>query len=190
MEEYFKNIYCVLCEPNKAFEELNKINMSSSQAAFTIIWVNIFLYSLKYIWSQHILVAFMYIVTLFFYLISVLIGWLMLGVFFEYIAKIFDKSGNLKKLLYLSSYAVLPWIFLAPLELLKRSSDIGYFLGVILELIIYFWTMFLYAKSLEITYNLKFTRAVMLIFLPTVVMLYSIFWTIGFITKLGYIFTV
>jgi hypothetical protein len=110
--------------------------------------------------------------------------------FFEYIAKIFDKSGNLKTLLYLTAFSTIPWIFLAPLELLKEYGDIGYFLGLILELIIYFWTIFLYCKSLQATYNITFSRSIMLIFLPFLSTLFAFFWIIGFFTKLSYIFTV
>lgn len=189
METYFKNIYRFLFEPNEIFEEL-KDAPCISQALCTLIWVNIFLYSLKYVFTGNILNVFLFLVTLFFYLLGVLISWYILGLFFEYIAKIFDRSGNLKTLLYLSSFSVIPWILLAPLELLKKAGDIGYFFGVILELIIYFWTIILYCKSLQTAYNLKFSRSLMLIFLPFLGMFFAFCWTIGFFSKLGYIFTV
>lgn len=189
VEQYFKNVYGALFEPNKTFSQL-KESPCSSRAVITIVWVNILLYSLKYAFTANFLNGVMFVFGLIAYIVSVLFGWLMLGVFFEYIAKIFDKSGQLKKLLYLTSYAILPWIFIAPLELLKNSSAMGYFFGVLLEIIIYFWTIFLYCKSLQIAYNLKVSRAIMLIFLPFVAMVFAFFWTIGFITKLGYIFTV
>lgn len=189
MHNYFHSIYKILFEPNSAFEEL-KQNPSTSQALITIIWVNIFLYTINYSFNPYFLNIFLYIISLFFYIISILISWFILGLFFEYIAKIFDKSGNLKTLLFLTAFSTVPWIFLAPLELLKEYGDIGYFLGLILELIIYFWTIFLYCKSLQATYNLTFSRSIMLIFLPFLSTLFAFFWIIGFFTKLSYIFTV
>lgn len=189
METYFKNIYRFLFEPNEAFEEL-KNSPSISQALFTLTWVNIFLYSLSYAFTGNVLNILLYLFTLFFYILGILISWYILGLFFEYIAKIFDQSGKLKTLLYLSSFSVVPWILLAPLEILKDIGDIGYFLGVILELIVYFWTIFLYCKSLQAAYNLRFSRSLMLIFLPFIAMFFAFSWTIGFFTKLGYIFTV
>lgn len=189
METYFKNIYRFLFEPNEIFEEL-KDSPNIAQALCTLIWVNIFLFSLKYVFTGNMLNIILYFFTLLFYLTGVLISWYILGLFFEYIAKIFDQSGKLKILLYLSSFSVIPWILLAPLELLKNVGDIGYFFGVIFELIIYLWTIFLYCKSLQTAYNLKFSRSLMLIFLPFLGMFFAFCWTIGFFTKLGYIFTV
>lgn len=189
METYFKNIYRFLFEPTEVFEEL-KDNPNISQALCTLIWVNTFLYSLRYIFTGDILNIFFYLFSLLFYLVTVIVAWCILGLFFEYIAKIFDRSGRLKVLLYLSSFSIIPWIFLGPLELLKNVGNLGYFFGVILELFVYFWTIFLYCKSLQATYNIRFSRSLMLIFLPFIGMFFALCWTIGFFTKLGYIFTV
>lgn len=189
MNNYFHTVYKILFEPQSAFEEL-KDYTSTSQALITLVWVNTFLLTLKYMFTGNILNVIGYVFTLIFYIISILISWLILGLFFEYIAKIYDKSGKLKNILYLSSFSAIPWIFLAPLELLKGFGDIGYFLGTILELIIYLWTIFLYCKALQTAYDLKFSRSIMLIFLPFLASFFAFFWIIGFFTKLGYIFTV
>lgn len=189
MEKYFKDIYQVLFDPDNAFNRLKALPCSS-QAAFTIIWVNIISYSLRYIFTSNFLNIITYFFTLIFYLLGVLFSWLIAGIFFEYIAKVFDKSGKLKILLYLSSFAVIPWILIPPLELMKNTGDIGYFFSVILELLVYFWTIFLYTKALQYTYDLKFSRSIMLIFLPFAGMFFAFFWTIGFFTKISYIFTV
>ncbi len=189
MEKYFNNLYRLLFETDSIFIEI-KDSPKISQGLFTLIWVNIFLYTLRYVFTGEILNVFLYLFTLICFLTSVLFSWFMLGLFFEYIAKIFEKSGNLKKILYLSSFTVLPWLLLAPLELLKEAGNIGYFFGVFFELIVYFWTIFLYCKSLQHSYDLKFSRSVMLIFLPFIAMFFAFFGGIGFFTKLGYIFTV
>lgn len=189
MNNYFQTIYKVLFEPNEAFQEL-KENASISVAILTLTWVNILLISIKYAFTGDFFNTLSYIFMLIFYLISTYTSWFILGLFFEYIAKIYDKSGKLKNLLFLSSFSALPWILLAPFELLKEFGDIGYFLGSILELIIYFWTIFLYCKALQATYNLKFSRSIMLIFLPFISSIFAILWIIGFFTKLSYIFTV
>lgn len=158
MEAYLNNIYRFLFETDSVFDEL-KDAPRISQGLFTLIWVNIFLYTLKYVFTGGILNAVWYLFTLINFLFFVVFSWFMLGLFFEYIAKIFDRSGHLKRLLFLSSFSVVPWILLAPLELLKKAGDLGYFFGVLFELIVYFWTIFLYCKSLQYTYNLRFSRS-------------------------------
>lgn len=190
METYFKNIYKVLFEPNTAFTEIKNDVLSSSQAVFTIVWVNIILYSLKYMFSGNVLNAFFYLFSLLFFVVGVVFSWLILTVLFEYIAKIYDKSGKFKLLFCLSSYSLIPWIFMAPMQLIKNVGDVGYFFAVVFEVIIYLWTIFLYVKSLEVAYDLTFSRAIMLIFLPIFGMLFAIPWIIGFLIKMGYIFTV
>ena len=190
MEMYFKNIYKVLFEPGVAFIDIKNQVLGSSQAVFTLVWVNIVLYSLKYMFSATVLNAFLYLCSLLFYLVSIVFSWVLLTVLFEYIAKIFDKSGKFKLLFCLSSYSVIPWIFMAPMQLIKNVGDVGYFFAVLFEVLIYLWTIFLYVKSLEVTYDLSFSRAIMLIFLPIVGMLFAIPWIIGFFIKIGYIFTV
>ena len=189
MRKYLDNIYNLIFDVDCAFEEL-KNQPKISQGLFTLIWVNIFLYTLKYIFSGNLLEVIGYLFFLICYVFSVVFSWFLLGLFFEYIAKIFDRSGNLKKILFLSSFAVLPWIFLAPLELLKKSGDLGYFFGVLLELIIYFWAIFLYCKAIQYSYDLKLSRCFMLILLPFIATFFAFSWGIGFFTKLGYIFTV
>lgn len=189
MEAYFNKIYRFLFEPNVVFEEI-KDSPRISQGLFTLIWVNIFVFSLKYVFTSDVLSVVAFFIKLLSTIISIVISWFLVGLFFEYIAKIFGRSGKLKSLLFLTSFAAIPWIFLAPLELLKNAGDVGYFFGVLLEVCVYFWTIYLYCKSLQVTYDLKFSRAVMLIFLPFIAMIFAFCWTIGFFAKLGYIFTV
>jgi uncharacterized membrane protein (DUF485 family) len=54
MYNYFHSIYKILFEPNSAFEEL-KQNPSTSLALITIIWVNIFLYTINYSFNPYFL---------------------------------------------------------------------------------------------------------------------------------------
>lgn len=189
MKSYFQTIYKILFEPESAFLELRDY-ASISVALLTLTWVNIFLLSIKYAFTGDFFNIFGYIFMLIFYLTSTYLSWFILGLFFEYIAKIYDKSGRLKNLLFLSSFSAIPWIFLAPLELLKEFGDIGYFFGSFLELIIYLWTIFLYCKALQTAYDLKFSRSIMLIFLPFLSSIFAVLWIIGFFAKLSYIFTV
>lgn len=189
MNNYFQTIYKILFEPKEAFNEL-KDYASTSTALFTLTWVNLILISIKYVFTGDFFNIISYIFMLIFYLISTYISWFVLGLFFEYIAKIYDKSGRLKNLLFLSSFSAIPWVLLAPFELLKELGDAGYFSSCILELVIYFWTIFLYCKALQTAYDLKFSRSIMLIFLPFLSSFFAFLWIIGFFTKLSYIFTV
>ncbi len=189
MSNYLNKVHDFIFEPREVFSSL-KSEPKLSQGLFTLVWVSIFVHSLHYVLTANILNVFWFLFTLINYIFGVIFSWFMAGLFFEYIAKIFGSSGRLKTILYLSSFAILPFLFLAPLELLKKGGDLGYFLGAIFEVIIYLWTMFLYCKSLEITYDLKFSRAVMLIFLPFIATFFAISWAIGFYVNLFYIFNV
>ena len=96
----------------------------------------------------------------------------------------------MKHIMCAFAYSLFPIILFAPIQLIKPIGHTGYFLSVILELIIYFWTIYLMAKAIEITYELNFSRAVMIIFLPVVCSLIFVFWLIEFFSKIFYIFKI
>ncbi len=189
MNNIAANVYNVILHPKETFEEL-KANPDISSAIIIMSFVTFFIYTLNYDFYPEGFSIFAYLFSSLFVVINGLIWWLLLGVFFEMAAKIFDKSGHLQTYLCISAYAVLPLIFLAPLNLLKYSGGLGYFFSVIFELLLYFWVIYLFAKTLQIAYDLTFSRVIMLIFLPFAGSVVALHWAMGIISKIVYMFKI
>lgn len=188
VDNYFENLYSVIFSP-KAFFEKNDHTISIRVAIANILLISSIAFITKSIFETNILHK-LFFVKLFFILLGCIITWFLTGLFFEYIAKIFNKGKKLNNILFLTSYAPLPYIFFAPLNLLKDFGTIGYFLGSYAEFFIYLWIICLYAFSLKAAYNLTIARAFMLIFLPFISIFFAIYWTICFCSKLWYIFSI
>ena len=187
MGKYVENLYKILFEND--FEGVLE-NTSFKKAVLNVFWTSMFLFYAKYSSGKllygdtDVLVAFYnYIMIIFFY-------WLCSGFFFGYIAQIFCKESKIKELLKLTSYAMLPYIFIAPLEIMKNFSDTGYFFATKFEFLLFFWVIFLYASALAKTYGLKKSSAFSLIFFPIITLFFCVMWLIGTIFNLGYIYTV
>jgi len=187
MQKYIENIYKILFEYN--LDDVRE-NTTVLIAVGTIFWTSLFLFIAKFNFHGGNGTTLLFVSSLFGYLFSIYFFWLISALFFEFIAKIFDKSGNIRNLLMLSSYCLLPYIFMAPLELMKKFSETGYFLGTKLELLLFFWVIFLYAAALEKTYKISKTSSFLLVLLPSVAFGFGFIWLIGSIFNLSYIYTV
>lgn len=186
--DFFENIYSVIFSP-KAFFERENIQISTRLAVCTVIFIaTISKLAMGILYGEIRNIVFIF--SIFGTIISTLIIWFLTALFFEYIAKIFDKGGQLEKLLFFTAFVPVPYILFAPLNLLKNSGDIGYILGVNLEFLLYLWIICLYAFSLRATYNLTLSRSFMLIFLPFIASFFAISWIIGFAQKMWYIFSI
>ena len=144
-------------------------------------------------WSQlanNSINSWFYIFSLIESVLIAILMWFLIAVFFEYIAKIFDRGGKLQKLLYLSAFSTIPALFFAPLNLLKQVGEFGYMLSVILSFILYIWIIVLYAYSIKNSYNITLARAFMLIFLPLLSFILAIYQIVGFSQKIWYIFSI
>ena len=186
--DFFENIYSVIFSP-KAFFEREDIKTSTRLAVGTIAFVATISKVAAGIFSGDIRNLFFIFSILGTVLCTVAI-WFLTALFFEYIAKIFDRGGNLEKLLFFTAFVPVPYILFAPLNLLKQTGDIGYLFAVNLEFLLYLWIICLYAFSLRATYKLTLSRAFMLIFLPFIASLFAIHWIIGFAQKMWYIFSI
>ncbi len=188
MSKYGEQIYRVLFEND--FREI-KTGTRMHQAMGTLLWTSLFLFiskisAIKNTFSTDI----WFTIFLLEYIGGIFIVWLLTALFFEYVMKILSKGGKLYTLLKLSAYTLLPYIFIAPFELLKKSSKMGYFWGTKLEILLFLWVIILYAKVLEDTYNLEKASSYMLIFLPVITLIFIFIWIIGSIFNLGYIYSV
>ena len=187
MEKYVENLYKVLFEFD--FSDISK-ESPIYQGMLTLIWTSLFLYVPNHALPSGLSEDFLYIGGIGIYLIGILFVWVISAIFFDYIAKIFGNGGKIRSLLNLSSYSLLPYIFMAPFEILKNSSKIGYFFGTKLQILLLVWVIILYAKSLANTYNLSKSSSIMLVFIPTIAIGFAFIWLIGTFFNIGYIYTV
>ena len=186
--EFFENIYSVIFSP-KAFYENKDIKISIRVALGTILFISILIKLTSSIFDGSI-ITLTFWSSMFFHIIVTIFLWFFTALFFEYCAKIFYRENNLSKILFYTAFAPVPYIFYAPLNLVKQAGLLGYFLGSIVEFLLYFWIIFLYAYSLRAAYNISLSRSFMLIFLPFVSFFFAIYWTVCFFIKMGYIFSI
>lgn len=187
MNTYFERLFKILFEFD--FSDVNP-NSPIYMAMLTLIWTSLFLYISNHNLPKDIGEDFLYLGGIGIYLIGILFVWAISAMFFDFIGKIFGTGGKVRYLLNYSAYTLLPYIFIAPFEILKNSSKIGYFFGTKLELLLFFWVIVLYAKTLEKTYNLTKTSSFMFVFLPAIAIGFALIWLIGTCFNIGYIYTV
>ena len=188
VNDFFENIYSVIFSP-KAFFEREDITISIRLALVTVIFISLINKITLGIFDGSILNA-MFILSLLGSIISTVFLWFITALFFEYIARIFDRGKKLEKILFLTAFVPIPYIFFAPLNLVKQIGEIGYIFATIIEFVLYFWIIFLYALALRAAYNITISRAFMLIFLPFVASIFAINWMVCFVSKLWYIFSI
>lgn len=187
-DKYFENLYSVIFSP-KAFFEREDLTVSIRLAVTTVVLIASIFRIASSIFDGSIYNPF-FLISLFFTIISALLIWFLTGLFFEYVAKIFDKNAKLDKILFYTSFAPVPYIFFAPLNLLKSVGTFGYLLGAYSEFFLYLWIIFLYALALKSVYKISIARAFMLILLPFFASFFAIYWAICFYSKIGYIFSI
>ena len=187
-ENFFENIYQVIFTPKEFFEKEEQ-TISIRLALCTIISITIFTQISKAILNSE-LTNWFFIFSLIGSIIGSILIWFLSGLFFEFIAKIFNQEGKLQQILCLFAYAQVPIIFFAPLNLMKKIGDLGYLLSTNAEVLLYFWIIALYALSLKNTYKLTYARAFMLIFLPFISTFLALYWLGCFLFNIGYIFSI
>ena len=186
--DFFENIYSVIFSP-KAFFESKEIKISLRLAIATIVSVVTFSNITTSVFDGSVL-TFSFVTSLIFNVVVSVVVWFLTALFFEYTAKIFSYDGNLNKILFYTAFAPVPYIFFAPLNLIKQVNVLGYITGALVEFVLYIWIISLYAYSVKSAYNISFARAFMLILLPFVSAFFVIYWGICFCLKMGYIFSV
>ncbi len=187
-EQFFENIYNVIFSPKTFFENEN-MTVSVRLAIGTVIFVSVFTTVMSSVFDGSI-INLSFFFKLFSAIIFSLLLWFLTALFFEYVAKIFSKNGNLSKILFYTAFAPIPYIFFAPLSLVKNSGDVGYVFGSISLFILYIWIITLYVYSIKAVYKISFARSFMLIFLPIISVFFSIYWSVCFFSKLGDIFSI
>ena len=187
LDKYFENIYSVIFSPKAFFARENE-TYSVRLGITTIALISAISKITTSVFDSTITSQF-FILSLLWSVICAIFLWFITAIFFEYIAKIFSKDGNLTKVLYLTSFAPIPYIFFAPLSLIKDVGVFGYLLGTYTQFFLAIWIIFLYVLAISNSYKISIARSFMLIFLPFIASFFSTVWTIGFFSKLWYIFS-
>ena len=121
VNDFFENIYSVIFSP-KAFFEREDVTVSIRLAVVTVVFIALINKLTLGIFDGSIL-SLMFIFSLFYSIISTVFIWFLTALFFEYIARIFDRGKKLEKILFLTAFVPVPYIFFAPLNLIKQISD-------------------------------------------------------------------
>lgn len=188
INDFFENIYSVIFSP-KAFFERKDMTVSVRLAIGTVIFIASFYKIASGILDKSVL-DFWFILKLIWFNITTLFWWFIAALYFEYIAKIFDRDGNIKKLLFLTSFAPVPYIFFVPLNLLKNSCSLGFAIATLTEFALYIWIIYLYTIALKSVYNITNARAFMLLFIPFISALFALYQMVCFLQKMWFIFSV
>lgn len=92
---------------------------------------------------------------------------------------------QLRTFLILSAYATLPWLFMCPLTLIKLSLGLsGELATIIIGLMIWLWSVLLFALALKKSYALSGDQVIIILLLPMILSFVSFAWTIGFFMNL------
>ncbi|MDD3151055.1 MAG: YIP1 family protein [Candidatus Gastranaerophilales bacterium] len=183
-ETFGENIYNTFFNSDEGFDKL-KEEKPFYQAVLIVIFISILDPLVKLNPVEHsslVLFGFSLLSTA----IGGIISWLFFGFFVEIMASIFGKSGNIRTFLILSAFALLPWIFLAPIELLKNNPSIvtGFF-GILFGLIVWLRTVMLFLRAIAKTYETTVRKTLYFVLIPFIGSIIYFHWFIGFFTTLG-----
>ncbi len=184
MNTFFDNFYGVLFKPSETFNHLaEKPPLIQSFIIVVIISIlNPVLNSSLNFAENPVFIIFNLLNSAFWGIIS----WLFFVSFMEILAGVFKKGGKRKILLCLSGFALLPWIFLAPANLLKTGGILFKTIGILLGLVCWLWSTLLTAFAIVKTYEISPARAITLIIIPSLGGILAIYWLFGFfITLIG-----
>ncbi len=95
-----------------------------------------------------------------------LIGLIIYSFYIDIMAKMFNLESQFERMFTLSTFALLPWIFLAPVKLLSCDIAILAILSGFLTFGIYIWVIALQILAISRAYNTPSNCAVLAIFLP------------------------
>ncbi len=116
--------------------------------------------------------------------INIACYWLFFSFFIDIMARMFNISDKYPKLLTLMAYSFIPWIFLAPLKLLKNFSEFTEVIATVLLLGVWFWTVALQMLAISETYGLPRKNAIIILFLPFIGTILYFIWLADFFMKL------
>lgn len=181
--DFLDNFYGTLFSPRETFDRL-KENPSSIQGLLIIVFISalgaIFKFEIFDGTKNMLLLSF----SMFISVIGGIVSWLFFAAFLDILASIFRQPGKFKIFLPLSAYALIPWLFLAPVILLKSGGILGAILGIILGLSIWLWVIVLIFTAVMKAYEFSFPRALSVLTIPFLGSIIAFHWIVGFFMTL------
>ena len=183
---FLNNFYGTLFTPEKTFEEIKQTKPMVTAIIIVILIsvLKVFLYSEPMTSAN----SFLYGSNLVFASFSGIVSWLFFAGFFELIAKIFNRGSRYKTLLVLSAFAMLPWIFLGPVEIYKMIDTSGAAGGMFLGLLVFIWVISLQIYAILKTYELNIGKTVLFILIPFLGWLVFLNLIINFFNTIAHLF--
>jgi len=182
--DFFEDVYGVLFCPKETFGRLRQ-NPPIIEALAIVVAVSVL--------SPLINASFTDVQSLNWFVFSLfsvsftgIIKWVFFAAFVEGLASIFKKGGKdkFKALLALSGFALLPWLFIAPVTLLKTGGILFSLLGVLAGIAIWIWTTILTIFAAMKVYDISSGRILLLLAVPFIGGIVFFNWIIGFFTTL------
>ena len=117
--------------------------------------------------------------------VGLIVYWLFYAFFIDLMARMFNIKGRYSKLLTLMSFSFIPWMFLAPLKLLKGFSEWTSVIAVLLLLGVWLWTIALQMLAVSETYEIPRKNAIIILLIPYLGTILYFIWVFDFFIKLS-----
>ncbi|MBY0450829.1 MAG: YIP1 family protein [Cyanobacteria bacterium] len=112
--------------------------------------------------------------------------WLFMAGVMGLLSRVYRGKSEFKLFLVLSALSTLPWFLMAPIVLLKFALGVvGMVLAAVSGLIVWLWTVLLFALAIGTTYKLAADRVLVLLTLPFAFSLIAITWIGGFFVNMS-----
>lgn len=179
MKNFLENIYGILFEPQITIKKI--IETKPIWQAFSIIAIltltSTIFSDFKGLLSLYDFLFFLG--NLLVVLILSLIIWFTITGFFEITARVFTDEYRFKPLLCLISFSLIPWIFTAPLSLLKINLPLA-ITATLLSFGVWAWSIVLVFLSVKQVYNLSIKKTWLFFSVPILGTIVAANWTSQF----------
>lgn len=182
MNEFYEKFYDLLFSPSKAFDNLEYDKPYKMPLLIVLLTSSVFfLTNIKVMFTPFELFG------LAGAWLSAVIYWLFFCLFVNSCAQMFNLKSNYSKLLTLSALSTVPWLFLAPLKLLKAFSPVSSEIAVFFILIVWIWTIVLQVLAISRTYDIPSKNAIGIIIIPFLGFIVYTVWIFDFFIKMAQI---
>jgi len=183
MNDFLDNIYGILFSPKETFDKLIQ-NPPIFQGFIIVLLVSIISPLVNFEFCESIKCIFLLGFKIFSSAFIGVVSWLFFASFIEIVASVFKQPGRIKEFLTLSAFALFPWVFIAPVELVKSAGILGNVFGILFGFVIWLWVTVLTFIAVMKTYSLSFGRTVILLTLPFFAGFLAFNWIVGFFVTL------
>lgn len=160
---FYNALFNPFTQYNTVVEEKNSVNQYFLFGLCFILFVSAMTPILKFIESGGDNVQSLLLQVPFQAILGALV-WLTLGNMVSMMSYAMTGEGRVKNFLILSAFASLPWIFNAPLILLKEGLGItGSLIGTVGDLALTVWSLVLFSMAIAVNYRLPIERVMIIL---------------------------